>query len=405
VSADSAPEPIGPVPGQERITVIDCLRGAALLGILVANMRGFTGPIEAYMRPHLMWTWMPDRIVQAFVDWLVSGKFITIFAGLFGVGFAIQMERTAVRHGGVLFYVRRMLVLLVIGLAHGLLVWWGDILTNYAVCGLVLLLFRKKQPRTILVWAHIFYWFILVMYLGFYASIRFGGTPMPEIPAPDFQAAIRVYSSGTIAEIFTTRFHEWLEANGFVMFLTRIVGVFLFGVYFWRQGYFRDPAAHLGFWQKAQRLGLPIGLIGNLAVVILEWMFHPHPMRPAPIVVVMFTLQSIAIPALSLGYAATVVLLWQDPKWQQRLLPFSYVGRMALTNYLLQSLICTTIFYSYGLRLYGRVGPLLGLVLAFVIYGLQIPFSAWWLSRHRYGPMEWVWRRLTYGRLATSSAP
>jgi uncharacterized protein len=82
-------------------------------------------------------------------------------------------------------------------------------------------------------------------------------------------------------------------------------------------------------------------------------------------------------------------------------MPFSYVGRMALTNYLVQSLICTTIFYSYGLGLYGRVGPLADLFLGLVIYSLQIPFSQWWLSTHRYGPMEWVWRRLTYGRITS----
>ena len=83
-------------------------------------------------------------------------------------------------------------------------------------------------------------------------------------------------------------------------------------------------------------------------------------------------------------------------------MPFSYVGRMALTNYLLQSLICTTIFYSYGLGLYGRVGPLADFFLGVAIYGPQVPLSRWWLSTHRYGPMEWLWRRLTYGRIAAS---
>src|ERR1700752_4249057 len=132
-------------------------------------------------------------------------------------------------------------------------------------------------------------------------------------------------------------------------------------------------------------------------------------MQPTLLTIFLFTLQSLALPLLSLGYVSTVVLWWQNPVWQRRLMPFSYVGRMALTNYLLQSLICTTIFYSYGFGLYGRVGPLADLFIGIVIYSLQIPFSRWWLSTHRYGPMEGVWRRLTYGTVepavtTTSSA-
>ena len=115
--------------------------------------------------------------------------------------------------------------------------------------------------------------------------------------------------------------------------------------------------------------------------------------------------QSLVTAALSLGYAATVVLLWQDPKWQRRLLPFSYVGRMALTNYLMQTVIATTLFYSYGFGLYGRFGPLADFFIGLVIYAVQVPLSRWWLSTHRYGPMEWLWRRLTYGPTSTSSVP
>ena len=159
------------------------------------------------------------------------------------------------------------------------------------------------------------------------------------------------------------------------------------------------PAEHIAWWRSAQKIGLITGVLGNLLYVVIDWIWHPSPTHPSPLVIFQFTLQSAALPTLSLGYVSTIVLLWQNPLWQRRLMPFSYVGRMALTNYLLQSLICTTIFYSYGLGLYGRVGPLVGFFLGIVIYGLQIPFSRWWLSTHRYGPMEWIWRRLTYGSL------
>ena len=396
----TAPEPIGPVPGSERITAIDCLRGAALLGILIANMRGFNAPLAAYMQPRLLWTWLPDQIAQAVVDWLVSGKFITIFAALFGVGFAIQMDRAMARGLGVRFYMRRMLALLLIGLVHGLVFWWGDILMPYAVCGFFLPLFRKRSQRTVLVWAHIMYWFLVVLFAGFYIATLFGLKPPDDgDTVANMQKAIQAYSQGTLHEVFTVRAREWAQANGFILILTRVLGIFLFGLYVWRQGYLQRPSEHLDWWRKAQRYGLVIGLIGNAVVVMLDWMYNPHPMRPTLLVVFMVALQSFVVPALSLGYSATIILLWQSADWQRRLMSFSYVGRMALTNYLTQSIICTTIFYSYGLGLYGRVGPLLDLFLALAIYSLQVPFSKWWLSTHRYGPMEWVWRRMTYGRL------
>ncbi len=394
------------MPGGERITVIDTLRGAALLGILIANMRGFNAPMDAYFQPSLLWTSLPDRLAQALVDWLVQGKFITIFAALFGVGFAIQIERAAARGQRLWFYVRRLAALFVIGLAHALLLWWGDILTNYALCGFFLLLFRKRSQRTVMVWAQIFYWFILALFGWFTIAVMNGWVPLPTTnPVAEFPGIIRAYSQGTVREVFAARAGEWLEANSFVIFLTRIIGIFLLGLYVWRQGYLRNPVEHLGWWQRWQKVGLAVGLTGNLACVVLMWIYEPDPMRPSPMTWVVFAIQSFAIPALSLGYAATVVLLWQNPAWRQRLQPFSYVGRMALTNYLLQSLICTTIFYSYGLGLYGRVGPLLDLVLALVIYSLQVPFSRWWLSNHQYGPMEYVWRLMTYGGVREAVSP
>jgi uncharacterized protein len=394
-------EGIGPVPGEQRITLIDCLRGWALFGILMANMRGFHAPMDAYMEVHY-WTWRPDYITQLLVDWLISGKFITIFAALFGVGFAIQMERAATRIGGIAFYRRRLAVLFLIGLVHALVLWWGDILTNYAICGFFLLYFRNSSQRRILIWAHILYWFIVVMFAGFYISTLFGGR-LPDESGNSMQEALRIYAHGSVREIFVLRFNDWVESNAFFPFLTRIVGIFLFGVYIWRQGYLSDPVAHMDWWRKAQRLGFIVGLTGNAVATWLEAAWHASPDRPDLAAVLWLIAASFGIPALSLGYVATIVRLWQDPAWQRRLLPFSYVGRMALTNYLLQSLICTTIFYSYGFGLYGRVGPLADIFLALAIYSAQVPFSRWWLSGHRYGPMEWLWRRLTYGPFMTAA--
>jgi uncharacterized protein len=292
-----------------------------------------------------------------------------------------------------------MLVLLAFGLVHGLAVWWGDILAAYAICGMFLLLFRKRTQKTILIWGHIMYWFLLVLFAGFTIATMFG-LEIPEPPKADLAKVVQVYANGSVQEVFAMRAREWAQANSFILILTNVLGLHLFGLYLWRQGYLQRPAEFLEWWRKAQRIGLTVGIIGNLAMVVLNWIFRPDPAHPSLPMMIQFCLHWVCVPALSLGYSATVVLLWQSSIWQQRLMPFSYVGRMALTNYLMQSIICTTIFYSYGLGLYGRVGPLIDLFLAIAIYSLQVPFSKWWLSRHRFGPMEWVWRRLTYGRLA-----
>jgi uncharacterized protein len=365
----------------------------------MANMRGFHAPLEAYMQADLLWTWFPDRATQAVVDWLISGKFITIFAALFGIGFAIQLERATARGRDFRFFPRRMFGLLLIGLAHSFLLWWGDILVTYAICGLFLVPFRTVTQRTLLVWGHVLYWFVVVLFVGYYIATLFGA-PLPPDEPSKVQETIRAYQQGTFRDVFIARASEWAASNSFfVIFGTRVLGIFLFGVYLWRQGYLAQPAAHLEWWRRAVRIGLPLGLIGNGVAVALDWYFHPSPDNPSLVMSVIIALQSLAIPASSLAYCAIIILLWQDTSWRERLRPFSYVGRMALTNYLLQSLIFTTVFYSYGLGLYGRVGPLVDVPMAILVYALQIPFSMWWLKTHRYGPMEWVWRRLTYGQI------
>ena len=141
---------MGPVPGGERITVIDCLRGAALFGMMTANMRGFDAPVPAYIQPSLMWTWLPDRLAQALVDWLIHGKFITIFAALFGVRVRDPdgSRRRAPSGRGILHPPDGGLLL--IGMVHAFGLWWGDILISYAVCGYFLPLFRNLGQGAVL---------------------------------------------------------------------------------------------------------------------------------------------------------------------------------------------------------------------------------------------------------------
>jgi uncharacterized protein len=177
-----------------------------------------------------------------------------------------------------------------------------------------------------------------------------------------------------------------------------MLGVFLFGLWVWREGIVRDLASRIVLLRRCQVYGLWIGLVLNVAMVAIVEIFHPNPIVPSAWGFIAALIGSVGVAFGSLFYASTLALLWQDARWRERLQPFGAVGRTALTNYLLQSVICTTLFYSWGGGLYGQVGPMMGLVPTFVIYGAQVALSVQWVRRFDYGPMEWLWRRLTYGR-------
>ena len=393
------PEPMAPVSSSERVETIDILRGLALFGILAANIRGFAGPPVTYFTPYLFWTALPDRIAQAFVDTFVQGKFITIFAFLFGVGFAVQFDRATAR--GATFgwrYARRLAILLVFGLIHGLLIWYGDILLVYALSGFLLLFFRRRQNTTVAVWAALLLALVpLLMTIVFLASQL--GAEMPDMaPAPALiRQAADVYGNGTWAAIQTQRMSDAVAYNWGYTFviLWQILGIFLLGVLAWRKRVFHPRPESLPRYRVAMRWGFAVGVTGNVAITAANWMFHP-PMMPTTVLsYALMIVQTFTTPALSLAYVCFVILVCRDAQRRERLHRFAAVGRTALTNYLLQSVIGTLIFYNYGLGFFG-LGPAILLPLTFVIFAAQLYASAWWMARFRFGPVEWLWRRLTY---------
>jgi uncharacterized protein len=398
----ASPPVIGPVLRQERIEAVDILRGVAILGILIVNlsMRGFSLPEG--LPAHELWPNMVDRTVETLILFFADQQFITLFAFLFGLGLAGQMMRAEA--GGARFlplYVRRLCVLFLIGIAHFLLLWDGDILHAYATDGFILLLFLRRSLKTLLVWAGILLC-IPLLFFGFTTRYAITGQVNPYVMnwiqyedlAEDRQTieeARRVYSRGTYAEMIEFRaggLGELLPGNDDAHIL---VG-FLLGLYAGRRRIFHDVSAHLAFIRRVQRWGLMIGVAGSAVFVIGE--SNPSAtsvMRNVGRMCLVF-----AAPAMSFFYASTIILLTQGEAWRRRLAPLASVGRMALSNYLLQSVICTTIFYSYGLALFCKVRPSLGLLLTIIIWLIQIPLSVWWLRRFQFGPIEWLWRSLTY---------
>lgn len=393
---------IGPVLGQERIEAIDILRGVAILGILVVNMGLFSLPEG--LPAHQLWPNAVDGTAERLILFFAQEKFKTLFSFLFGLGLAVQMMRADARGARFLpRYARRLGVLFLIGVAHFLLLWDGDILHDYAENGFVLLLFRRRSLKTLLVWAGLFL-AIPVFFYGLTTYYSITGRVSPPLMSwisyetePDDQKTIdetrRIYSRGTYGEMVALRARELPGDVTPDIDDAFVLAAFLLGLYAGRRRIFHDIPAHLPFIRRVQRWGLTIGIAGNAAFAV-GGAFDPSPTSVMQNVGRMCLV--VAGPAMTFFYAATIVLLTQGETWRRRLAPLAAVGRMALSNYLLQSLICTTIFYSYGLALFGKVRPSLGLLLTITIFLVQIPLSVWWLRQFQFGPVEWLWRSLTY---------
>ncbi len=414
MTATAAATQAQPTQASERIDVIDILRGFAIFGILLVNMPFFAQPIYQEILHISPWTNPIDRAADWFISFFAEAKFFTLFSMLFGLGLAIQMQRAEAKGVSLVpLYVRRLLVLLVIGLAHAFLFWWGDILTYYALLGFLLLFFRNTAARRLLKWVLTLAVIPLLLNTGIVGLLELGrATPeaaaqmeaiFAETEAEYLaanEAALKVYSSSDFLAMIPQRIEDWVFATTGVLLngmLFLVFAMFLLGLYVGKQRLLHRASEHLPLFRQVFRWGLVIGIIGNLLYVTLAR--TGSALEPTWLSLLGLLGYLIGAPVLSMTYAAGIVLLAQNPDWHQRLSPLAAVGRTALSNYLLQTLVCTTIFYGYGLGFYGQLGPAVGLLLTLLIFGLQIPLSNWWVRHFRFGPAEWLWRSLTYGKL------
>ena len=397
---------VGPVNLSERILFIDILRGMALFGILAANMRAFFAPLDCYGDIGVLFHSRADILAQFFIDAFIQGKFISIFSFLFGMGFAIQLSRAEARGARFLsFYPRRLLALALFGLIHGLLIWAGDILLTYALSGAILLLFRKRQQKTLLWWAGSLFALPIVAsttFLTLYFS-RFHRPWMDPKP-PDMEklyAVIHIYAHGTVRQILAQNWVEWKRELPTELFAIYATALFLLGMWVWRAGIVQRLNDYKPVLKRVCAWCLPAGLIISSYVAIVRAVI------PSGTVSLWgWSAGILWLPGshiLAAGYASGLALIFLHKDRQGILLPFAAVGRMALTNYLMQSVLCTLFFYHHTRSLYGRMGPALGLAPTVILYGAQVVFSNWWLQRYRFGPMEWLWRGMTYGKFPSMS--
>jgi len=396
---------ISPVSSRERIEILDVLRGLAVCGILIGNVQWFSG---YGMVPPAMEQAAPlyDQITHFLVHFFIEGKFYSIFSFLFGFGFALQIARAEDRgDANASLFKRRLVWLLVIGLLHAYLLWAGDILSIYAVMGFILILFRKKSNESLLKWALILMAVPVITYALLYAAFLAFAPPdaIAEFDASQvdrWNSTLSIVTGGSYWDIVSGYNLNYVVGRYmgliFQMRLPKILAMFLLGMYAYRIGVFQNLKAHSALIKRVLIYGSILGLIGNVSMAWLagnEAPFPPSPMGLAGVIGYSF-----GVPALALFIIALVATLWQNESWRSILKVLGPVGRMALTNYLLQTVVCVTIFYGYGFGMFGKVGALQATLIALTIFAMQIVLSSIWLRYFSYGPMEWIWRQLTYGR-------
>jgi uncharacterized protein len=381
----ASPEPTGQ---GERIEAMDALRGFALLGVLIINMFTFMGPMARLFEP-----WASMRWMQFLVLALVQGKFYCLFSLLFGMGFSVQLERMQARGiEGTALYRRRLVVLLLIGLVQGLLVWEGDILLPYALLGFVLLAFRRRHER---IWLGLAV--ALLLYSTVQVLIEAAHVSLQALPPEDSHLeAIRAYAQGPYALLLETRVGLLLRN-----YLSAVLGVgpqilamFFMGAWAGRKRLLTDRAAHRTLMRQLAGWGLGLGIPVNALYAV--WLMKAGPTVAGRVLLLRaHALFLLGGPLLTIGLASAFVLVMEHVRALGRLAP---MGRMALTHYLTHSLVFATLFSFVGLGNYGKVSILWAPPLAIGTWLAQAWLSPLWFRRFRMGPMEWLWRALTYGK-------
>jgi uncharacterized protein len=389
-----------PVTLDERILFIDVLRGLALFGILAANMRAFVAPLDAYMNINALFPGRADVIAQGVINVFFQGKFISIFSFLFGLGFAMQMSRAEARGARFLrFYPRRLAALAVFGIIHGALIWAGDILLTYALAGAILLLFRNRRQKTLLYWAASLLCLPVLagtaLFIAYHTSLHRKWMDPKPLDLTKWHHITAIYAHGSLRQIAWQNWIEWKTDLPVQAFAIYTAALFMLGMWVWRAGIVQRLPELVPVLRKicvwCVAIGLALSLYTTIVLIV----------TPPLIVSIWRWFAGILwLPGshiLAAGYMAGLAVLFQHPVWRARLTPFAAIGRMALTNYLLQSLLCTVFFEATGL--YGKIGPAAAIIPTILLYAAQLPFSLWWLRRYRYGPMEYLWRILTYGKM------
>ena len=392
-----------PVAEAGRIDSLDVLRGVAVLGILVLNVQAFAMPWAAYFNPTAygdleganLYVWVAGRM-------LADQKFMTIFSMLFGASIVLMMDRAEGQGDARRVHYRRMGWLLVIGLVHAHLLWSGDILFLYAVCGMLVYPLRRQPPGRLLVLGVALLAIASAYSVGTGLSLPYWTQEARSVftqevwqPTPEMiEAELAAYRGGWLVQQ-PVRSAGALEFETFALItwgLWRAGGLMLIGMALFRRGVFSaecSPRFYAALIAVAVAIGLPLvgyGIATDFARGWPVWSFFiGAQFNYWPSIVV------------SLGYVGVVMLACRTSALRALTRPLAAVGRTALTNYLLQTILCTALFYGHGLGWFGFVDRMWQVGVVVAVWTVQLVASPLWLRRYRFGPAEWAWRSLTYG--------
>lgn len=439
-----------PVRGSERIEALDVLRGVAVLGILVMNVQSFAMPFAAYSNPSVFTDGGPvDLAFWAFAQLFAEQKFMTIFSLLFGAGVALMLERLERRRRAAeeakeagqaedrgtgkpvrvaRVHYRRAAGLILIGLAHAYLLWYGDILVTYGICALALYPLRRVRPSRLLAAGILALLVAPAIAQGY--SVYMNSLDAEEravaktamLPSEEaVDAELEAYRGGWLGQMaMRAQSALMLQTAIFVFFVAwRAGGLMLVGMALYKWGVVtaeRPPPFYrrLALWGFA--LGFPLVVAGTAVSLAADFGFRA-------VLLTNSVLNYFGSLGVAMGYIALVMLWCPTPRgseaaatpgaeardeplgagaaperraggWWRRHL--GAVGRMALTNYLLQTILCVFVFYGYGLGLFGHVGRAGQWIVVLAVWAVQLLVSPWWLERFRFGPFEWLWRSMTY---------
>ena len=403
-----------PVSKGERFEILDILRGFALYGVFIANMVWYFsgyGYIDSNVSASFG-TASIDSISLELETFFVVNKFITIFSFLFGIGFAIQLDRVIKRNKKFTsFYVRRMIYLLLFGVIHFTFLLYTDILFMYAILGLLLILWRSMSNRQLLFWGIYFAVFLPVIFYSiiWLTPIIFGSEfNIEQAFNARWNHASTLHSSfinGSYIEVIKANLTDvftWITTDGGITDAISSFGLFLLGFRVGRSNLLTRINNGLSIKERKNVLK---ATIWSLVIGIF---CHGMTLLDIPIIIdedliwvriIYKLLWRLGVLTLAIFYICTIILIYERNKSSRLLHFFTPVGRMALTNYIAQSVIGFFIFYRFGLGFYGQVGPAISIVLATIIFVFQALVSQWWLKQFRFGPLEWAWRSLTYGKL------
>ena len=395
-----------PTQVHERIQSLDIIRGIAILGILIMNIQSFSMPGSAYTNPMAFgdmnginkWVWI---ISHVFADM----KFMNIFSLLFGAGIILVTSKSEMKTGkSAGLHYKRTIWLLIIGLLHAHLIWYGDILVIYALCALILYPLRKIKPSIQLLLGLIIFSIQSIIYLFFGSTLGEWPadtlTEMAQSWAPNMERInfeIGMITGSLSQQIqYNSAVAMYLETNFFVSLygFWRVSGLMLIGMALYKIGFFTANKSNT-YYYKLIFILFPLGftliILGVIKNFNADWNWEYSRFLGSQ-----FNYWGSLF--LCIAYLSIFMIFTNSNILKSLKNRFAAVGRMALTNYILQSLTCTILFFGIGFGLFGQIDRWLQIIIVILIWTLQLICSKPWLEKFRFGPLEWVWRSFTYGK-------